>query len=350
MADFVAAWLEDAGLEVRVEEVLPGRPNVIARLAGRHAGRAVVLEGHMDTVEVDGMTKPPFDGTVRNGVLYGRGSADAKGSLAAFMLALREVAGSHVVPPTDIVLAAVVDEEHRYRGVLHLLHTQPSLVAAVVGEPTRLRMITAHKGCLRFAVRTVGESAHSSEPWNGENAIDTMVDVALFLRDTLAPEAAARAHPLVGRGTICPAVIDGGTAINVVPASCALLVDRRTLPDEDPAAVWAGYRERIESLVPGRIRVEPPLLTSPGLDTPGDSPLVLTMAEVLRRHGLEAAPMGANYGSDASKLWGYGIPSIVFGPGSIGDAHSAEESIDISEVREAASVVADLVTRLAIPD
>lgn len=346
MANFVATWLDDAGLQVSVEEVLPGRPNVIARLPGRDGSKALLLEGHMDTVEVDGMTVPPFEGTVRDGRLYGRGSADAKGPLAAFMLAVGDLAARHVVPPNDILLAAVADEEHRFRGVLHLLDSHGPLSAAVVGEPTRLRMITAHKGCLRFAVRTVGRSAHSSQPWDGQNAIDSMIDVALFLRNTLAPEAAERVHPLLGSATLCPAVIEGGTAINVVPSSCVLLLDRRTLPDEDPAAVWAVYRDRIEGLAPDRIRVEQPALTSQALDTPGDSPLVLTMADVLRRHGLEPAPTGANYGSDASKLCGHGIPSVVFGPGSIGDAHSANESIEVSEVRTATAVVTDLLTSL----
>jgi acetylornithine deacetylase len=343
MAALVAGILSKAGLEVTLQEVLPGRQNVIATLPGRDRGRALLLETHLDTVEVDGMTVPPFVPEVRGGRLYGRGSCDAKGCLAAFMAAMVECAHEGVRPATDVVLAAVMDEEHRFRGVLHLLDAGRRFRGAVVGEPSELRLVVAHKGSVRMEIRTHGRTAHSAQPQDGDNAILRMAGVLALIRNELEPEAAGHRHPLTTPATICPTVIHGGSGFNVVPGSCSMFLDRRTLPGEDPEAVWRGYRDRIEALAPGAIQVVPPALVDLALDTPPASPIVSALGEAMLRRGLDPAPIGVNYGTDASKIAHRGIPAVVFGPGSIADAHQPDESVELAQVESAAGVLIELI-------
>ena len=346
LAAFVAGRLERAGLEVAVEDVVDGRSNVVARLAGRDRSRTLLLESHMDTVEADAMTVDAFGAEVRGGRLYGRGSCDAKGCLAAFMLALEARVASGAAPPVDVALAAVMDEEHRHRGVLHLLEGGPPFAGAVVGEPTELRLVVAHKGCVRFEVRTLGRGAHTSQPADGDNAIRRMADVIRFVEDDMAADLAGAGHPLVGPPTICAVMVRGGAGINIVPPDCTLSIDRRVIPGEDPDRVFARCRAAIEALDPDRIEVLPPMVTAHALTPPPDgAEVVAALASALGAAGLEAAPCGVNYGSDASSIAAAGIPAVVFGPGTIADAHQPDESVELAQVAAAATVVADLIDR-----
>jgi acetylornithine deacetylase len=346
MADFVAAWLRGAGVEVEIQTVLPGRPNVLGRVRGRDRSRIVLLESHLDTVEIDGMTASPFGAEIREGRLYGRGACDAKGPLAAMMLALAALARD-APPPGDVMLAGVMDEEHRYRGVTALLERGEPFAAAIVGEPTDLDLIIAHKGCVRFTVTTHGRACHSSNPWEGDNAIMGMADLLAFIRRAIEPEASAAVHPRVGPATVCVSLIQGGSAVNSVPATCTIYLDRRTLPGEEPLAVWAGYRDRIQAMAPGKITVGEPDLVDYAMDTDPASPVVRALEGAVRGIGRPAAVRGVSYGSDASKLARAGISSVVFGPGSIRQAHSADEWIELRQVEEAAAILVRTIRAFA---
>jgi len=346
MADFVAAWLRGAGVEVEIQTVLPGRPNVLGRVRGRDRSRIVLLESHLDTVEIDGMTASPFGAEIREGRLYGRGACDAKGPLAAMMLALAALARD-APPPVDVMLAGVMDEEHRYRGVTALLERGEPFAAAIVGEPTDLDLIIAHKGCVRFTVTTHGRACHSSNPWEGDNAIMGMADLLAFIRRAIEPEALATSHPRVGPATVCVSLIQGGSAVNSVPATCTIYLDRRTLPGEEPLAVWAGYRDRLQAIAPGKITVCEPYLVDYAMDTDPASPIVRALEGAVRGIGRPAAVRGVSYGTDASKLARAGIPSIVFGPGSIRQAHSADEWIELRQVEEAATILVRTIRAFA---
>jgi acetylornithine deacetylase len=346
MADFVAAWLRGAGVEVEIQTVLPGRPNVLGRVRGRDRSRIVLLESHLDTVEIDGMTASPFGAEIREGRLYGRGACDAKGPLAAMMLALAALARD-APPPVDVMLAGVMDEEHRYRGVTALLERGEPFAAAIVGEPTDLDLIIAHKGCVRFTVTTHGRACHSSNPWEGDNAIMGMADLLAFIRRAIEPEALATVHARVGPATVCVSLIQGGSAVNSVPATCTIYLDRRTLPGEEPLAVWAGYRDRLQAIAPGKITVCEPYLVDYAMDTDPASPIVRALEGAARGIGRPAAVRGVSYGTDASKLARAGIPSIVFGPGSIRQAHSADEWIELRQVEEAATILVRTIRAFA---
>jgi acetylornithine deacetylase len=347
LAVFVRDWLAARGVTARLHEVLPGRPNVVATVPGRDP-RAVLLEAHLDTVETDGMTVDPHAAEVRDGRLYGRGACDAKGALAAFMLAVAELAAGDRPPPCTVLLGAAVDEEHRYRGVLGLIEalTGTQVLGALVGEPTGLAPATAHKGVVRYTVRTLGEAGHSSRPGEAVNAVSLMARV--IARIDAAPPARA-AHPLLGPATRCVTRVRGGTGPNVVPGRCEIDVDRRTLPGEEPAEVWRREAAELAALLPGRVAVDAPFTVDHALDTPSDSLLVLALRRTLARHGHSDGVRGMPFCTDASKLARAGIPSVVFGPGSIADAHSAAESVALADVAAAARVVAETLRHLAPP-
>ncbi|MFF0160696.1 M20 family metallopeptidase [Streptomyces sp. NPDC005263] len=333
VARYVRDWLGRHGVRAELHEVLPGRCNVVAVVPGRDPA-AVLLESHLDTVETDGMTVPSHDGEVRDGRLYGRGACDAKGPLAAFMLAAAELARGGP-PPLTVVLAGVCDEEHAYRGVLHLLGTLAGrrVVGALVGEPTGLVPATAHKGVVRYTVRTTGRAGHSSRPEEAVNAISLMAPVIAHLAAT---RPAVAPHPLLGPATRSVTRVRGGTGPNTIPGSCEVDVDRRTLPGEAPEAVWQQDHDELTAL---GTEVDPPFTVDPALDTPSDAPVVTALCDALAAHGLPRDIQGMPFGTDASKLARAGIPSVVFGPGSVTDAHAAAESVDLAEVELAARIV-----------
>ncbi len=345
VATFVADWLNRRGVPAETREVLPGRPNVTAILEGMDTSRSLLLEAHLDTVEVAGMVGDPFDGRVEGNRLYGRGSCDTKGSLAAFMLAVADLAARESKPPISITLVCAVDEEHLFKGILSFLEEKRPFVAAIVGEPTGLDLVVAHKGMVRFRVVTAGKAAHSSMPWDGDNAIERMVDVVGHIRGTLMPEVARMSHPLVGPATMAITLIQGGTAINVVPDRCSIDVDRRTLPGEDPEAIWRRYKQDLEALPQGHVEVVEPLLLDHAMETDPESPVVRALAAEVRRSGREPRIAGVNYGTDGSKIALGGTPTVVFGPGSIQQAHQAVEFINLEELVAASTIVAGLLER-----
>ncbi|MCB1061926.1 MAG: M20/M25/M40 family metallo-hydrolase, partial [Verrucomicrobiae bacterium] len=230
VADFVRAFFLDAGIAVIEDEVLPNRPNLMVRLPGRDRSRSVMLEVHLDTVSVADMTIPPFEPELRDGLLYGRGACDDKAGLAAMMHAVRDIHESGELPPCDVIFAAVIDEEHHYRGVTRLIEWlresgEPLPLAAVVAEPTQLRVTRANKGVLRWRIATRGKSAHSSKPHLGVNAIVHMAAVIQALESDQT-RLADDVHPLLGPATCSIGLIDGGAQVNFVPEHCRITLDR----------------------------------------------------------------------------------------------------------------------------
>ena len=262
VATYVESFFKDRGVETFRQQVMPGRSNVIARLPGRNPGKRVVMEAHMDTASITGMTIPPFEPVVRDGLLYGRGSCDTKGGLAAMMHAVAWLKDNSITPPCEVWLAAAVDEEHAFQGVLALCDGLQA-DAAVVAEPTEFRAVIASKGVLRWKVRTKGKAAHSSKPHLGVNAISHMARIIAEL-DKEAVELTKTVNPLLGPGTLNVGVIRGGVQVNFVPDGCEIEIDRRLLPGETPASVLAHHESILD-----RVRQECPLL-----DVESDSPMI----------------------------------------------------------------------------
>lgn len=350
VATWVRRFFEQRGIKVWEQEVFPGRPNVIARLPGRDASRRVILEAHTDTVSMQGMTIPPFEPRIADGKMFGRGSCDTKAGLAGMMHAVASLHEDGIQPPCEVWLAAVVDEEFSYRGVVKLCEGLTGH-AAIVAEPTGLRAVIASKGVLRWRIIVRGKSAHSSKPHLGVNAINHMARVILALEEDHRL-LAAREHPLLGPATCNVGVIRGGVQVNFVPDECAIEIDRRLLPGEKTEAVLAHYQTLLDALKAEHPSLDvfmedPPLLTDEALETSADSDAAQLASTLLKEMGLDADLCGVPFGSDASKLARQGIPSLVVGPGSIDQAHAAVEFVELEQVERAFEFYRNFILRFA---
>jgi acetylornithine deacetylase/succinyl-diaminopimelate desuccinylase family protein len=336
-AQAVAAFWSELRIEHQVDEALPGRPNVLARLPGRHTNRRLLLEAHMDTVSVEGMTIPPFDPEVKQGRMYGRGACDTKAGLAGMMTAIQRVKREGFVPNADVFMAAVVDEEHSCLGIRHLCKTF-TCDAAIVAEPTELALVIASKGVLRWRIIARGRAAHSSKTELGINAIHHMARLVVALEE-YHRQIEQTVHPLLGRATANVGLISGGVQVNFVPDRCVLEIDRRVLPGESHQEILEGYHlliRKLEAEIPtASFELEPPNIQEPCLNTDSNHPVVQCAKSVLQQMRMDDSLRGVSYGSDAGRLQEAGIASILFGPGSIDQAHTADEYIEIDQVRTA---------------
>jgi succinyl-diaminopimelate desuccinylase len=340
----VAEELRACGLAPQLREAAPGRPNVLAELAGE-GGRTLLLEAHLDTVQAEGMAEP-FAARVADGMLYGRGACDDKASVAAFVGALRALRLAGVKPPVRVLLAAVAGEEYAGRGIRALLAGGLRADAAIVGEPTRLDVVVAHKGCVRAELVVRGRAAHSSRPEDGRNAIEAMADIIAGLHARLDAPYAARAHPLAGAPTLAFTQIAGGVGINTIPERCVARFDRRVAPGETAAAALAELRAALAALpLPDGVAAEvgEPFIAEEALATPTEEPLVRALLAAARRHHPPARLAGVPYGTDANRIAPYGIPCVVFGPGDIALAHAAHEAVPLAEVVAATRIVAEVI-------
>ena len=346
-AAYVRNFFERRGIDTWEQEVFPGRNNIIARVPGQNASRRFVFEAHMDTVSIKGMTIDPFDPTVRDGRMHGRGAVDDKAGLAAMMHAVADIHASGESPPCDVWLAAVVDEEFSFRGVVKLCEGLKA-DAAVVAEPTEFKCVIASKGVLRWRIRTKGKAAHSSKPHLGVNAITAMSRVVLALNEDHERMQQAK-HPLLGPGTCNVGVIHGGVQVNFVPDETVIEIDRRLLPGEEVEAVLAHYQSLLDDLAkrhPDVIsEMETPMLQDWPFQTDAKAPLVQLAQSLLSEMGRDDCVSGVPFGSDASKFSRMGIPTILFGPGSINQAHAAVEYVECAEVEKALAFYTEIARR-----
>jgi acetylornithine deacetylase/succinyl-diaminopimelate desuccinylase family protein len=332
----VAAFLADraraAGLDCEHLPVLPGRSTLLVRLVPtRRPGRRILLAPHMDTVGGPEIPGTLFTPALKEDRLYGRGACDTKGSVAAMFSALLAVAREQPPAATEIIFAGLVDEESGQAGSRQLAADRFQADLAIVGEPTRLKIVTAHKGVLWLRLVTTGKAAHGARPELGQNAVHTMARIVDLLETSYAARLRRRKHSLLGHPTVNVGAISGGTQPNIVPSRCTIAVDRRTIPGESDAAVCkqirtllkaGGLSAKFESLQGGPCH---PLETSPGL------PLVAQFMSV----ACQRSPAGVDFFSDAAILSSGGIPSILFGPGDIAQAHTPNEWISIDSLQKA---------------
>ena len=340
VAGYVAEFLQRLGLEVTTQEVLPGRSNVIGRLRGV-GGPVLAFNTHMDTVpEGNGWSQDPFGGEIVEGQLYGRGSVDAKGPLAAFLAAIEALVSSHVRLRGDILMTAVVDEEASSRGARTLV---PSIQAdmAVVGEPTRLQVGIAHRGSLRPIVVVTGRTAHSSRPDQGINAIYQSIPVIEAFR-AYADVLKVRSHPLCGSPSAAITVMTAGIAENVIPGRCELTLDRRMIPGEVESEVMKEVRDLLEELKRARpdikVEVERTIPTTGGpSELDANHPLAqIALEAAAQALGRSTSIVGLSGACDMTHFRAQGIPCIVVGPGDSAQAHQPDEHMDIQELNQGA--------------
>jgi acetylornithine deacetylase/succinyl-diaminopimelate desuccinylase family protein len=328
IVEYLQSYFERNSLETWQQEVFPGRPNLITRIPGRNPARKLVFEAHTDTVSIGGMTIPPFEPSISEGKMYGRGACDTKAGLAAMCFAAAALKQGNAVPPCDIWIVAAADEEFSFGGARRFLEGTEA-AGAIIAEPTMMRIAIASKGVLRWRIHCRGKAAHSSKPHRGINAIEKMAHVIRLLEEENT-KAQSISHPLLDASTLTVGVIQGGRQINMVPDLCTIEVDRRLLPGERISDVLARYRKILESSL--NVEFEAPMLEDEALETPADSAIVQCATAVAKEIGTDAAPIGVSFGSDASKFSRAGIPSIICGPGNIDLAHSAVEYIELEQV------------------
>ena len=314
----------------------------------------LLFESHLDTVSVEGMTVDPFAGAIRGGRLYGRGACDTKGTGAAMLWALREYAQG-AGGPNNVAIVFTLDEEIYKTGVRTFVAEQlPGLgwrpAGVVVGEPTRLLPVVAHNGVVRWSIRTRGQAAHSSDPAQGRSAISAMVAVVRALETEYIPRLTA-SHPLTGKAQCSVNMIAGGVQINIVPEHCAIHVDRRVVPGEDPRDIQSAVEVVLEQLRRRDPNLEvaqdePAMVDSP-LDPSGGEAFAAFVAAVLADLAMPAQLQGVGYGTDASSFGLGGIPAVVLGPGDIAQGHTADEWIDVAELHRGVEVYAALMRTAA---
>jgi acetylornithine deacetylase len=347
----VTAYLEDLfrGLGVPFERqtVAPRRDNILARWEAPTAARTLMFEAHQDTVPTDNMTIDPFGAVIEDGRLYGRGACDIKCGLAAMLAAFVRLVRERPRGAASVVMACTVDEEYTFLGVQRLVRDGLKADLAVVAEPTQLHIVHAHKGAVRWHMRTTGRACHSSTPDKGVNAIYRMGRLLEALEQYAQWLPTSRADPLLGPPTFSVGCIDGGTSVNTVPDHCRIEVDRRVIPGEDPLTTPAELtdflREQLGIEFP--FECDAPWMAAPALSPEGSAELVARLGraidDVKGGHQVHAVP----YGTDASTIARAGIPAVVFGPGDIRRAHTRDEWVSLAEVEEASEILFRLACR-----
>jgi acetylornithine deacetylase/succinyl-diaminopimelate desuccinylase family protein len=339
---YIATFLEHLGLDVTMQEVFPGRANVVARLRGAGGdGQTLAFNTHMDTVpQGTGWTRNPFGGEIVDGNLYGRGSADAKGPLAAFLAAIEAIVSSGVRLRGDLLMTAVVDEETGSAGARKLVPTLDADLA-LVGEPTSMNVGIAHRGSLRPVVVVNGRTAHSSRPEQGVNAIYQSVPVLQAFID-YAVRIRNRSHPLCGSASAAVTMMSAGVAENVIPGRCELTLDRRMVPGEieeevvaEIEAVLAGVRTSQAGV---EVQIERFLATTGSASElePGHPLVALAVECATAAAGKPAEIIGLSGACDMTHFRARGIPCAVLGPGDSAQAHQPDEHISVRELNEGA--------------
>jgi acetylornithine deacetylase len=349
----IAKLLQDrlnsiGGLDVRTQPVADGRSNVIGILKGSGGGRSLMLNGHMDTVGVDGMIIEPFKPSIQNGLMRGRGACDMKGALAAMMGAVKSVIDSRMKLRGDLIFSAVVDEEYKSLGIKKLVQEYKA-DAAIVGEPTDMRVATTHKGFVWIEVEVKGKAAHGSVPEKGVDAIAHAAKIMSAV-EKLQGELGSRVHPLLGTPKIHASTVQGGTDWSIIPERCMLRLERRTLPRESVASVLAEIESMFQT-----IKQETPNFSATArspydmlpLETTESEPIVQIAQQALaEKTGTRAPVIGVPYWTDGAVLSQMGsIPTCLFGAGDIGVAHSADEYVSLENVFTSTRVYREIIQR-----
>ena len=337
IAQYVAEAMRDLGLEVDLWEPLPNRPNVVGVLPGSGGGRSLMLNAHTDTVGVEGMDAP-FSPRIEDGRMYGRGTQDMKGSLAAQLAAVRALQAADVDLAGDLMVAAVIDEEHKSRGTEAVLE-QYEPDGAIVTEPTDLELVLAHKGFAWIDVTTQGRAAHGSRPDEG---VDANMHMGRVLSELDVLEQTLRAgngHPLVGSPSLHVPQIQGGTASSVYADQCRLRVERRTIPGETASAAV----EEVQSILTELRDADSAFAATSDLafdrepfEESPDAEIAEAVRGASKRVLGETSPnAGQTYWTDAALLQASGTETVVFGPRGAG-LHTTEEWVDLDSVLDLA--------------
>ena len=350
VTEWLVSWLQLHHLPFEIVETAPGRANVISRIDSPGATRTILLDAHQDTVPVDGMTIPPYEPTERDGRIYGRGSCDVKGGMAAMLAAFTRLSKTRPAGMPNIVLSMTCDEEATSLGINHLVGSWSGKTpgyrlcperpdVAIIAEPTLLDIVVAHRGATRWQIKTTGRACHSSRPNEGINAIYRMAKVVRCLEDYAAWLPGSRpAHRLCGPATLSVGLIAGGSSVNVVPDHCVIDIDRRVLPGEDSFHVRNEVIEHLRQQLDFELIHEEPYCLSSALGDELNGQLAGSLMRSIEHVVGPRSVIGVPFGTHASRVAAIGIPAVVFGPGDIAQAHTKDEWIAVDELQKATDI------------
>lgn len=352
MTAFLEQFFQSLGVATQTIPVEPGRCNVLARLDRPGARTTILLDAHQDTVPVEGMTIAPFTPHREGDRLYGRGSCDVKGGMASMLAAFARLVSEQPSNRPNIVVSCTCDEEQTAGGARALaalwsdppraqgtlLPTPPDL--AIVAEPTELDIVVAHRGAVRWKIRTRGVACHSSRPAEGVNAIYKMAHILQVL-ERYADELPGmiRPHPLCGPATFSVGLIEGGISVNTVPDECVIDIDRRCIPGEDPKLVRPAVEQYLRERLDVDFEMLPPWVEGATLSDDNNGNWASRLMEQIVAVAGPREKIGVPYGTNASRFALTGVPALVFGPGSIEQAHTKDEWIDVRQLPLAADIL-----------
>jgi acetylornithine deacetylase/succinyl-diaminopimelate desuccinylase family protein len=348
IARHLGDFMLQLGMEVELQFAEKDRPNVIGRLKSTHSRRHILLGPHTDTVSVGGMTIEPFGGELKDDRVWGRGSCDTKGPMASFLIALVELKKKRIkLEETDIWFVGLMGEESGNDGIEFLMESDffrkrnVRLDFGIAGEPTDLKVVNRHKGALWIRIRAKGVACHASRPDLGQNAILKMREAIDFVQGDLIRKFGGLSDPVLGPSSFNITTIHGGSKVNIIPDACEIEIDHRSLPQESHTEVVEFFRT---SLPDFEIEV---ISSRPGLDTDPQNPYIRNLLKVLSPSG-NTAPflVGAPWFADCSLMAKAGVPAIAFGPGSIQQAHTRDEFIEVKELERGVEVMTEFLCGL----
>jgi acetylornithine deacetylase len=332
-AEHAGACLRRLGLDVELVGD-PERPSLLGRAEAPGARETIMVASHLDTVPVDGMEIDPFDPRIEDDRLYGRGACDTKPGLACLLAALERVLAAGTLRRNLWIVGEADEEggsEGAHRVAEHLRGREPDW--AIVTEPTEMRLLTAHKGVVRAQLEARGVACHSSDPSRGRNALSALARAILAL-EALGERLSKRAEPRLGVATLSVGLAGGGSGLNIVPDHAWLGLDRRLLPGEDEAVVRAEIEQVLAAEGLEGVSIDWLRMTKPPLRTAEDQAGVRACLAALSAAGLDAETAAAAFATDGGIFAQHGVPSVVLGPGSIAQAHTAREWVPVAEVEQ----------------
>ena len=342
ISTFIAASLKSSGLEVEQFEPEPGRISVVGRLRGAGGGRSLMFNAHCDTVDVAGMPEP-FSGAIRDGKVYGRGSYDMKGSLAAQMAAAKALSDAGVKLRGDVLVAAVADEEYGSLGTSDLVK-HVKVDGAIVTEPTALEVCLAHKGYLWIEVEVTGRAAHGSKFNLGIDANMKMGQFLSRLHDLERDLRTRKPHPLVGPPSLHAATLRGGAGLSTYAPSCTLQIERRTVPGETETQAVAEIQSIVDKLTsedPDFHATVRPFFVRGAFEVAPSAAIVQSLDRAIAKvRGAPAAHIGDTPWMDSALLQAAGVETVVCGTAGVG-AHANEEWVDLESVFKLAAILAE---------
>lgn len=354
VAEFIRQWLTSHNLPAEIQQIRPGRGNVVSRIPGEGKRPPLCLLAHMDTVPAgEGWTFSPFSGEIRAGRLLGRGATDMKGGLAAAMIAFREMARLAGPPAGDLILACTIDEEAGMRGIMDLIESAQITrdMTLICTEPSGLCLCPAHKGVLWYLITVKGKRVHAGNAHLGADSNRAAARIIVALEEMT--ESLPHRHPLLGRCTLTVGEMAGGEKINVVPDSTLVSVDFRAVPpltvEEVDRFMEETSQNAIRHIKGISVTAKRTSIPRPPVETSLDAPVTVALKDAYRETmnseiGIKSFPAYTDAGMAQSQL---GLTdSIVWGPGELEDAHTCDESIDIAQLASAPQILFRCLRRL----